>query len=224
MTRASARLAGLGAGLLVLLGGCGGDGGDPSASQRLKDAVAKTEAAGTARMSVEVAIHGPGSQWFSGDVLVDFANDRNLMTLTVEGRELQLYSEQGEEYFRPGTSGRFRPFPESEQSPVANNPADSLKYVATDVVDLEDGPEPGCVRGLLDFDRVIERVEQGREDEVPEGLSGLKAPVVVCVDQQGRIDRYDVEVSAQGSTVDFRSTLSHHGTAPSVESLAPDAG
>ena len=70
MTRLAARLAAVGAGL-CLVGGCGdddgGSGGGSGSSQKLKDAVAKTEAAGTARMSVEIAIEGPESARYKGE-------------------------------------------------------------------------------------------------------------------------------------------------------------
>ena len=66
--------------------------------------------------------------------------------MTVEGRTLQLFSDAARSTVRPGTSGRYRRMPASDQTPVANNPADSLKYVGTDVVDVETGPEDGCCR------------------------------------------------------------------------------
>jgi hypothetical protein len=57
---------------------------------------------------------------------------------------------------------------------------------------------------------------------VPEGVRGLRAPVLVCVDGEGRIRRYDVELEVEGATVDVRSTITDHGEAPSLEPLGPD--
>jgi hypothetical protein len=65
-------------------------------------------------------------------------------------------------------------------------------------------------------------VAASRESGVPEGLRGQTAPVDVCVDQGGRITRYDVKMSAQGSTIKIHSTISDHGRAPALDPLGPD--
>jgi hypothetical protein len=209
---------------LVLAGaGCGDDdGGDGASSNPLKEAVAKTEAAKTARMDVTIKISGAASETFHGDVLVDFENDRNELTMEAEGQTIQLFSDGPDEYFRPGTSGRYQRLPESAQTPVANNPTDSLQYLATDVVGVSETDESGCYEGELDFDRVFERVEEGRESEVPEELRGQRAPVLICLDDAGRIRRYDVELSLQGTTAETQSRMSDYGEAPTLEPLGPD--
>ena len=212
---------------LLALGGCGDDdddGGRRGASQLLKDAVAETEAAGTARTNFEITISDGGGQSenFGGEGLVDFEHDRDLSTLEFGGRTLQLFNDRGQEYFREGESGPYRRFPESAQSPVANNPADSLKYLGTDVVDVRTADQDDCYEGSLDFKRIFARVEPGREAEFPEELRGTKAPVTVCVDGAGRIRQYDVELDVSGAEVVVRSTLSDHGRAPALHPLGPD--
>jgi hypothetical protein len=207
--------------LALAVSGCGGDdGGDGEPSDALRDAVAKTEAAKTAQMDLTMSAEGV-SERISGDVRVDFEHDRNLMTVEVEGQTVELFADGPDEYFRVGSAGPYREFPESEQSPVANNPSDSLKYLGTDVVDVEESGESGCYEGKLDFDRIFERVEEGRESEFPEELRGYRAPVLVCVDDAGRIRRYDVDLSIQGTTVEVRSTISDHGEVPPLDPLGP---
>jgi hypothetical protein len=233
MSGLSARTAGVVAALLLAIGGCGGgdDDGDGGSSDRqaedaraaaeeLKEAVEKTEAAGTARIEFDISVTGAQSATVTGEGRVDFEHDRDLITVTADGQTLQLFSDRGKEYVRQGTSGRYQPFPASADSPVANNPADSLRYVGTDVVDVT--KENGCFKGSLDFDRVFERVEAGREAEFPEQLRGKKAPVTVCVDGAGRIRQYDVELDVSGAEVVVRSTLSDHGRAPALHPLGPD--
>jgi hypothetical protein len=230
------RFALVAASLLLLAGGCGDDDdGDGTASRDdrasargegpsrvLKDAVAKTEAAGTARMTIDLTLEGGQSTTIDGEGLVDFEHDRDLLTLTVAGRTLQLFSDKGEEYVREGTSGRFRRFPASAGSPVENNPADSLRYVGTDVVDVKKVDASGCYEGRLDFDRIFKRVEPGRDSEFPDELRGERAPVMVCIDRAGRIRRYDVELSIALVKATVRSTLSNYGRAPALEPLGAD--
>ena len=79
----------------------------------------------------------------------------------------------------------------------------------------------GCYEGELDFDRILERAEEGREGELPEELRGQRAPVSVCVDGQGRIRRYDVELTMQGETFTARTTLSDHGRVAPLAPLGP---
>lgn len=206
--------------------GCGGDddgnGGDGGRSNALSDAVAKTEAAKTARMTFTLSVSGGASERYSGEALIDFEHDRNHLSMGVEGQTVELFADGDDEYFRLGSSGRYQALPASEQSPVANNPTDSLKYVGTDVVDVTEGDEPGCYEGSLDFDRVLERVEEGRESEFPDELRGHQAPVLVCVDGAGRIRRYEVELSLQGTTVATRARLSDHGRVAPLDPLGPD--
>jgi hypothetical protein len=214
-------------GIALAFGACGGDegggesgtGDDPA--QALKDIVAKTEAAGTARMTLEMAISGPEDAKYSGEGIVDFENERDLLTLEAEGQTVQLFNDAGEEYVRVGTSGRYQEVPESQQTPVANNPADSLKYVGTDVVNVKESGD-GCYEGALDFKRILERADADRRDEFPQELRGLKAPVTVCADGEGRMTRYDVNLEAGGAKVELRSKVSDHGTAPALEALGPD--
>ena len=211
--------------LAVALPACGGDDGDGEggSSNPLAQAVKKTEAAKTARMTFDMSVKGGGEAFeATGEAEVDFENDRNHLTMEVGGRTVELFADGPDEYAREGGSGRYQPVPASAQTPVANNPSDSLKYLGTDVVDVREGDEEGCYEGTLDFDRVLERAEEGREDELPEDVRGLEAPVLVCVDGEGRIRRYDVELEVQGATVDLRSTLTDHGEAPSLEPLGPD--
>jgi hypothetical protein len=219
-----------------LIAGCGGDddsdagggggkeasggGGDPS--QVLKDAVAKTEDAGTARMKLDLSLSAGQLRHISADGLVDFDNQRDLLTLEVQGQKVQLFGDKGKEYFRQGTSGRYQALPDSSQTPVANNPADSLKYLGTDVVDVKEGDDDGCYEGKLDFEKVFERVQEGRENEIPEQVRGQKAPVLVCVDDEGRIVRYDVSIAISGVELKAASTISDHGEAPSLDPLGPD--
>jgi hypothetical protein len=204
--------------------GCGddddGNGGGAGGSEALRDAVAKTEAAKTARMAFTISISGAANERYTGEVLVDFENDRNHLSMDVEGQPVELFADGEDEYVRIGSSGRYQAMPESEQTPVDNNPTDSLQYVGTDVVDVQE-TEPGCYEGKLDFDRVFERVEEGRESEFPEELRGYEAPVLVCLDGEGRIRRYDVELSLQGTTVTTRTTVSEHGQLESLEPLGP---
>jgi hypothetical protein len=197
------------------------DGGDGDGSDALRDAIAETEAAKTARMDFTMSVSGPASERFIGEVVVDFEHDRDHLTVEVQGQTLELFSDGPDEYFRVGSSGRYQAFPESEQSPVSNNPSDSLRYVGTDVVDVEESSEDGCYEGMLDFDRVFDRVEKGREGEIPQGLRGHRAPVLVCVDDAGRIRRYDVELSVEDTTVEIKSTLSGHGEVPPLDPLSP---
>jgi hypothetical protein len=215
-------LAALGLALSV---GCGdddgGNGSEGDGSTVLRDAVAKTEAAKTARMTFTIAVSGAASERFSGEALVDFEHDRNHLTAEVEGQTVELFADGGDEYFRLGSTGRYRTFPESEQSPVANNPTDSLQYVGTDVVDVAEGDETGCYEGKLDFDRVFERVEEGREGEFPDELRGYRAPVLVCVDGEGRIRRYDVELVLQGTTLKTTTSISDHGEVAPLDPLSP---
>jgi hypothetical protein len=212
------------AGLAVVVAavGCGGDeGGDGASSKTLRDAVAKTEAAKTARMTVAISVSGGASESFRGEVLVDFAHNRNHLTMQVEGQTVQLFSDGPDEYIRRGTSGRYQRLPESAQSPVANNPSDSLQYVGTDVVDVTEGDENGCYEGRLDFDLVFKRVEEGREGDLPEGLRGQEAPVLVCVDRAGRIRRYDVDLSVDGTTVKTTARVTDHGRVRPLDPLGP---
>jgi hypothetical protein len=232
--RNGARSTGLVLCLLLALGGCSGDdddGGGSSegpagegrgASQSLKEAVAKTEAAGTARMTFEVSISNGESATIAGEGLVDFDHDRDLLTITLGGQTVQVFSDRGREYFRQGASGRYQRFPASADSPVANNPADSLKYLGTDVVGVKRADEDDCYEGSLDFKRIFARVERGHEAEFPEQLRGKKAPVTVCVDGAGRIRRYDVGLSIEGAGLEVRSTLSDHGRAPALDPLGPE--
>jgi hypothetical protein len=211
--------------LVLAAAGCGDDdedAGGGGSSNALKEAVAKTEAAKTARMDVTIEVSGQANQTFRGDVLVDFENDRNLLTMSVEGQTIQMFSDGPEEYVRVGTSGRYQQLPESEQTPVANNPTDSLKYLSTDVVGVSEGDEAGCYEGELDFARIFERVESGRESEFPEQLRRERAPVLICLDDAGRIRRYDVEMSIGGVTVDMKTTTSDYGSSPTLEPLGPD--
>jgi hypothetical protein len=198
-----------------------GNGDGAGGSEALRDAVAKTEAAKTARMAFTVSISGAASERYTGEVLVDFENDRNHLSMDVQGQPVELFADGDDEYVRIGSSGRYQAMPESEQTPVDNNPTDSLQYVGTEVVDVRE-TEPGCYEGKLDFDRVFERVEEGRESEFPEQLRGYKAPVLVCVDGEGRIRRDDVELSLQGTTVKTSTTVSDHGQLEPLEPLGPD--
>lgn len=232
--RSGARSTGLLLCLLLALGGCSGDddgGGGSSegaagdgrnASQSLKEAVAKTEAAGTARMTFEVSISKGVSATFDGKGLVDFDHDRDLLTLSLGGQTVQVFSDRGQEYIRQGASGRYQRLPASADSPVANNPADSLKYLGTDVVGVKRADEDDCYEGSLDFNRIFAQVEPGHEAELPEQLRGKKAPVTVCVDGAGRIRRYDVDLSIEGAELEVRSTLSDHGRAPALDPLGPE--
>lgn len=172
-------------------------------------------------MTFTMSVSGAASESFSGEVLVDFEHDRDHLTMEVEGQTVELFADGPDEYVRLGPSGRYQPLPESERSPVANNPSDSLKYVGTDVVDVEETGEPGCYEGMLDFDRVLERVEEGRESEIPEELRGHRAPVLVCVDDAGRVRRYDVELSLEGTTIETKTTLSDHGQMAPLDPLGP---
>ena len=79
----------------------------------------------------------------TGDAEVDFENDRNHLTMEVAGRTVELFSDGPDEYAREGGSGRYQQVPASAQTPVANNPSDSLKYLGTDVVDVREGDEEG---------------------------------------------------------------------------------
>lgn len=200
--------------------GCGSEEnserGNPS--KVIMDAVAKTEAARTARLSVDISITGPEGFSSSAEGVADFEHDRDLLTTMVQGQTVQTFNDGGEAYVRNGTSGPYRLFPPSEEAPVANNPTDSLKYVGTDVVDVKEIDEDGCYAGKLDFDRVLERAEKGREDELSE-LRGQTAPVLICVDDAGRISRYDVTIEQGPSKVEFNSTISDHGRAPALEPL-----
>ena len=206
----------------LLAAGCGGEeGGGDDLRKVLADAVAKTEAAKTARMAFAISITGHESARFNGEALVDFGHDRDLLTMKVQGQTVQLFIDRGDEYVRSGTSGRYRRLPASAQSPVANNPADSLKYVGTDVVDVVQAKQSGCYAGRLDFGRVFERVEAGRAGEFPRELRGQRAPVVVCVDGAGRIRRYHVDLSLEGGRVEVNATISDHGRAPPLEPLGP---
>jgi hypothetical protein len=200
----------------------GGNGGEEGGSKVLRDAVAKTEAAKTARMTFTLSVSGGASERYSGEALIDFEHDRNHLTMQVEGQTVELFADGDDEYFRVGSSGRYRALPQSERSPVANNPTDSLQYVGTDVVDVEEGDEAGCYEGKLDFDRVFERVEEGRESEFPDELRGYRAPVLVCVDGAGRIRRYDVELTLQGTTVKTATSMSDHGEVEPLDPLGPD--
>lgn len=204
--------------------GCGddddGNGGGGGGSDALREAVAKTEAAKTARMDFTISVSGSASERYTGEVLVDFEHDRNHLTMEVEGQTVELFADGDDEYFRVGSSGRYRALPESEQAPVANNPTDSLQYVGTDVVDVSEG-DPGCYEGMLDFDRVFERVEEGRESEFPEELRGYEAPVLVCLDGAGRISRYDVELTLQGTTLRTSARLSGYGRLAPLDPLGP---
>ena len=168
-----------------------------------------------------MSVSGGASERYSGEVVVDFEHDRNHLTMDVEGRTVELFADGPDEYVRLGSSGRYQPFPESQQSPVANNPSDSLQYVGTDVVDVEETGEAGCYEGMLDFDRVFERVEEGRESEIPEELRGHRAPVLVCVDGSGQIRRYDVDLSREGTTLEMRTTLSDRGQVAPLDPLGP---
>ena len=162
-------------------------------------------------MTFTLSVSGGASESFQGELLVDFEHNRNHLTMQVEGQTVQLFTDGPDEYIRRGTSGRYQRLPESAQSPVANNPSDSLQYVGTDVVDVAESGETGCYEGKLDFDRVFERVEEGRASEFPEGLRGHHAPVVLCVDGTGRIRRYDVEIPGDGTTIKMSATVSDHG-------------
>ena len=209
--------------LALAASGCGGDDGgnddDPDGSDVLRDAVAKTEAAKTARMDVTVSAAG---ERFDGEILIDFEHDRNHMTMEVEGQTVEGFTDGSDEYIRLGSSGRYQRIPQSEQTPVANNPTDSLQYLGTDVVDVQQTGNEGCYEGELDFDRVFERVEGGREGGLPEELRGQRAPVLVCVDSAGRIRRYDVELSVEGTTGKVRSMLSDYGQVAPLDPLGPD--
>lgn len=209
--------------LALAASGCGGDDGgnddDPDGSDVLRDAVAKTEAAKTARMDVTVSAAG---ERFDGEILIDFEHDRNHMTMEVEGQTVEGFTDGSDEYIRLGSSGRYQRVPQSEQTPVANNPTDSLQYLGTDVVDVQQTGDEGCYEGELDFDRVFERAEGGREGDLPEELRGQRAPVLVCVDSAGRIRRYDVELSVEGTTGKVRSMLSDYGQVAPLDSLGPD--
>jgi hypothetical protein len=211
--------------LALAVPGCGGDdgddGGDGDTSDVLRDAIAKTEAAKTARMDLTMSVSGATDERFTGEVVVDFEHDRDHLTMDVQGQTVELFSDGPDEYVRVGSSGRYQPLPESQQTPVANNPSDSLKYVGTDVVDVEESGESGCYEGMLDFERVVRRVEEGGETEFPEELREYRAPVLVCVDSQGRIRRYDVELSVEGTTVEIETTLRDHGRVPPLEPLSP---
>jgi hypothetical protein len=212
--------------LALAAAGCGDDddgsdgGSGGGGSEAIREAVAKTEAAKTARMNYSMAFSGGAGERFGGMALVDFENDREHMTIQVEGQRLEMFTDGDEEYFRPGSSGRYRPFPKSAQSPVANNPTDSLQYLGTDVVDVRERGD-GCYEGELDFDRILERAEEGLEGEIPDELRGERAPVSVCVDGQGRIRRYDVELTIQGETFTARTTVSDHGRVPALDPLGP---
>jgi hypothetical protein len=198
-----------------------GNGAEGGGSKVLREAVAKTEAAKTARMTFTLSVSGAASERYNGEALIDFEHDRNHLSMEVEGQTVELFADGDDEYFRVGSTGPYRAMPQSAQSPVANNPTDSLQYVGTDVVDVARGDEAGCYEGMLDFDRVFERVEEGRESEVPEELRGYQAPVLVCVDGAGRIRRYDVELSLQGTTVKTTTSMSDHGDVAPLEPLGP---
>ena len=204
---------------------CGGEDrsdGDSAPTNPLADAVAKTEAAKTARLSYEISISGGQSLIATGEGVADFENDRNQLTIETQGQTLELFSDGPDEYVHPVTSAATSAFPASAQAPVANSPTDSLKYLGTDVVGVQATGDEGCYKGRLDFDRVFERVEEQREDEFPAELRGKRAPVIVCVDSEGRIRRYAVELSISGATVDSKSTIRDHGDVPSIEPLGPD--
>ena len=211
------------AGLVV--SSCGGDDqseGDRGSTNPLKDAVAKTEAAKTARLSFDISISNGQSLTVTGGGEVDFEHDRERLTIETQGQTVELFGDGDEEYVRRGDSGRYQRFPASAQAPVANNPTDSLKYLGTDVVGVKKTGEEGCYKGRLDFDRIFERVDEQREDEFPAQLRGKRAPVLVCLDGEGRIRRYDVALSISGVSVDTKSTVRDYGNVASLEPLGPD--
>jgi hypothetical protein len=172
-------------------------------------------------MTMTMAVTGPEEGEYSGEGIVDFEHRRDQLTLEAGGQTVQLFNDGDKEYARVGTEGRYQEIPKSQQTPVANSPADSLRYVGTDVVDVKESGD-GCYAGALDFNRVLDRAEEGRADEFPQELRGLKAPVTVCADAQGLMTRYDVTLETGGAKVVLRSKVSDHGTAPALEPLGPD--
>lgn len=199
----------------VLVAGCGGGDG---ASKVLEEAVEKTEAAKTVRMRFEIVARGREALDANGVGVVDFENDRDRLTISVGGQTVGLFTDGAAEYIRLGDSGRYRVRPPSDDAPVANNPADSLRYVASDVVGVESAGGD-CYEGELDFDRIRERAEPGRADGFEE-LDGLRAPVRICLDAAGRIARYEVDVSVGGDTVEVDSSLFDYGEPPPLGPLS----
>jgi hypothetical protein len=66
---------------------CGGDeGGDGEGSDVLRDAVAKTEASKTARMTFTLSVSGGANERYNGEALIDFEQDRNHLSMGVEGQ------------------------------------------------------------------------------------------------------------------------------------------
>lgn len=226
-------------------GGSGSDAGssarstgrDQSGQATLQRAITAMKRKGTAaltlRLHTENLPEGETGLVARGSGLIDLRQIRSRYRIRYErapgvprATELDVFSDGSATFARPAGNGPYRRL---QPSIVANGPADSLSYVATDSVGVQRTGSAtvagrSCTRyeGRLDLARIRRRTPASRRSEFDRRSRGVRTlPFGVCIDASGVLREYRVEVRLPGSDAVLRlvTSFTRVGSAPAIAAL-----
>jgi hypothetical protein len=231
----------------LAIGGCGdsGDEGDADASARadgaaeLKRAVAVMQRKGTAQFTLTYTTDGVPAQQdgieAQGSGIVDFRNTRAKYRVRYDeapevasGTQIDLFSDGSKTYARRAGRGRYVL---QEPSLVANGPADSFKYIATDTIGVHQtgtrtvaGRPCTVYEGTLDFARIRARAPASRRAEFDRKLQGITTQAFrACIDKGHVVREYGVDIRVPGGgdfVLRVSSRFTRVGSAPALSALS----
>ena len=231
----------------LALAACGGGGGSEPDSARaerqgaaaLKRTIETMKRKGTAAFTLSYRSEGvpAGQSGFRarGGGLIDLRHVRSRYRVHYvqapqgrSGSEVDFFSDRSATFARPAGRGRYR---RQRPSLVANGPADSLQYIATDGVGVRrtgTGTVAGrtCTRyaGRLDFARIRRRARPSRRAEFDRKSRGIRSlPFSVCIDAGGVLREYRVDIRAPGAggaVLHLTSRFTRVGSAEPIGALA----
>lgn len=237
-------------GCVVMIAGCGGDddaadSGTPPAradgTAELKRAVDLMHRKGTAEFTLSFNSDNlpAGEDGVEADGVgrVDFRRTRAQYVVRYHeapgvdaGTELEFHSDGATTYARPRGSGLYQL---QEPSLVANGPADSFKYIATDTIGVHEtgaktveGRRCTTYEGKLDFTRIRARAPASRRAEFDRTTRGVKTQDFnVCIDNGHVVREYGFDVRVPGGgdfVLRVVSRFTRVGNAEPVEALRAD--
>lgn len=230
------------------LAACGGDGdGSPSAPSArelqqgraaLARSIATMKRKGSAVFTLTYGSDGVSQGLRArGAGTIDLRHARSRYRIRYEqapgiasGTEVDLFSDGSTTYGRPAGRGLFERQPPSI---VANGPADSLAFIATDSVGVHrtgTGELAGrsCTRyeGRLDFARIRRRAPAARRAEFDRQSRAIRTlPFDVCIDAAGVLREYRVQVRLPGdgdAVLRLVSRFTRVGSAAPIAALTAD--
>jgi len=205
----------------LVLGACGDEGETAPSVKEAADGAAALEraldvtrgkrtAAFTFSVRSENVPRGQVGIEASGGGRIDFPRERSTYRMRYDeapalepGTTLDFFSDRAVTFTRPAGRGLFR---REKPSIVANGPADSLKYLGTDSIDVRRvGADTvagrSCTRyaAKLDYARIRRRVPAARRVEFDRQTQGVRTvPFTVCIDAGDVLREYVAEVRPPG--------------------------